>query len=163
MALIDCPMCGQTISDRATKCPHCGAEFKSPTSISTSTQIPPKHQQAGKPNTPRNSNKLMRIFLYILLGLIVAGGVGYFFYDRHQSKLETERIARSEYVKKQFVQTLKNRAKAGDSDAQFNYGKCLIQGVGVAQNYDEGVSWIEKSAKQGNSSAKDFLINEGIW
>lgn len=306
MALIDCPKCGQTISDRATKCPHCGADFKS--TVPTSTNNSQAPQQSGKTNQKKKNGKTLRLFLFIMLGLIVVGGVGYYFYgDNHYSSQNYEKkyenytydqliklanendceamtqlgrnalnsedystafkwwmkaaemdypvaqnnvgvlyrdglgvsqnyeeafkwflksakngvelgqfnlagcyfdgigtnqseeegikwlkksaeggepqamlalgllykegdsngnnidVAKAEYWWKKCAQTYKECAEKGDMYAQAIYGNMLINGYGVSQNYDEGISWIEKSAQQGNSEANDFLIKEGVW
>ncbi len=59
MALINCPNCGKTISDRAVKCPHCGAVFNK-----TSYYYEEE---------PKGSNKT---WLYVLLGVVAAAVIG---------------------------------------------------------------------------------------
>ncbi len=48
------------------------------------------------------------------------------------------------------LQELKNKALAGDTDAQFNLGQMYRKGEGGApQNYKEAVKWFKKAAEYG--------------
>lgn len=48
------------------------------------------------------------------------------------------------------IQELKNKALAGDTDAQFNLGQMYRKGEGGApQNYKEAVKWFKKAAEHG--------------
>lgn len=55
MALIKCPECGNSISNRAEKCPHCGL----PSAHFTSTQEPPIHAQSDAIDYHELSNVLL--------------------------------------------------------------------------------------------------------
>ncbi len=48
-------------------------------------------------------------------------------------------------------------AMEGDPDAQYAVGYMLYYGKGVAVNKNDGMEWIRKSAKQGNSLAEQAL------
>ena len=48
------------------------------------------------------------------------------------------------------LQELKNKALAGDADAQFNLGQMYRKGEGgVSQDYKEAVKWFKKAAEHG--------------
>jgi TPR repeat protein len=47
------------------------------------------------------------------------------------------------------LQELKNKALAGDTDAQFNLGQMYRKGEDVPQNYQEAVKWFKKAAEHG--------------
>ena len=47
-------------------------------------------------------------------------------------------------------------AKQGNPRAQRNYGRCLLNGMGVKQNLEEGVSWLNKAAEHNDCNA--YLI-----
>ncbi len=46
------------------------------------------------------------------------------------------------------------RARAGDLDAQYRYGKCLETGRGVAQDFHAALEWYEKAASQNHVDAQ---------
>lgn len=58
MALIKCPECGGTISDKAVRCPHCGSDFErtqyvtSPTTPSLSANLPMNENSSLNENLP---------------------------------------------------------------------------------------------------------------
>lgn len=63
---------------------------------------------------------------------------------------------------KQFIQSrefdkavplLKQSAKLGNAEAQYNLGYCYQAGVGVEQNQQKAIEWYLKSAKQGYNDA----------
>lgn len=155
MAFIDCPKCGHPISDRAPKCPNCGEKLKM-NLIASSTNQPLRTERKNK---PLKSSKHFRLFLYTLLGLVIAGVIGYYFYDRHHSSIIAERTAlldkgRNAYFNKQdyefaFKCFLK-AAEMGDPVAQDNVGVCYQNGYGVNINLEEAFKWFYKSARNGN-------------
>lgn len=191
MALIDCPKCEQTISDRAVKCPHCGANFKSftPTSKNNSP-IPP---QSGKTDRQKKNGKTLRLFLFILLGLVVVGGIGYYFYeDNHFSSQNYEKkyenytydqliklandndceamtqLGRNALASEDYTTAFKWWIKAADMDypvAQNNLGFLYQNGLGVTKNDGEAFKWFLRSAKNGFSLGQYNLAScyfEGI-
>ena len=48
-------------------------------------------------------------------------------------------------------------AKGGDAWGQLQTGKLLWAGKGVAENREQAVDWLRKSAEQGNRDAKVSL------
>lgn len=180
MALIDCPKCGQTISDRAVKCPHCGADFESisPTATNTSP-IPP---QSGKTDRQKKNGKTLRLFLFILLGLVIVGGVVFYLcgngsnssydeigkyknytYDQliklaNDNDLEAiTQLGRNAYNSEDYDTAFKWWIKAAENGyavAQNNIGVCYENGLGVSQNLNEAIKWYRKAAEQ------DFISSQ---
>lgn len=71
MALIKCPSCGNLISDKAEKCPRCGApRMRQP-------QPPVQPQQPIQPETPiyQKRNESSKV-LYVLVGVLAAAVLG---------------------------------------------------------------------------------------
>lgn len=50
-----------------------------------------------------------------------------------------------------------NAANQGLTEAQFQYGKCLVNGFGIARNIYEGRQWLQAAAEKGDASAKQRL------
>ena len=73
MALIQCTECGQLISEKATKCPHCGA--------------PIQKQEISKYWVIESSNKRNTWGFFLLVVLI--GGIAYFAIDSNDDKNNT--------------------------------------------------------------------------
>ena len=48
-------------------------------------------------------------------------------------------------------------AESGDAAAQYYVGYALYKGIGVEQNYEEAVTWLEKAADQDDSRAQYYL------
>ena len=57
------------------------------------------------------------------------------------------------------VQFLKYKSKAenGDTEAQYNLGKCYAKGLGVNQDGTEAVKWFRKAAERGNADGQNAL------
>ena len=52
---------------------------------------------------------------------------------------------------KKFSQELIEKAVSGDSEAQYNLGRCYFFGCGTTKNQEEAFKWYMKSAEKGNS------------
>lgn len=50
-------------------------------------------------------------------------------------------------------------AGRGNADAQYNYGRCYYEGLGVPRDCKQAVYWLTKSAEQGNTDA-EYLLAE---
>ena len=48
-------------------------------------------------------------------------------------------------------------ANQGDSEGQFEVGKCYLEGNGISKSEKEAYIWLQKSASQGNLDAKRLL------
>jgi TPR repeat protein len=57
----------------------------------------------------------------------------------------------------QALHVLEPLARGGDARAQYRMGLIYAMGLGVARNYELGVSWLGKAAAKGNSSAQNDL------
>ncbi len=77
MALINCPNCNETVSDRAEKCIHCGYMLNSAASSGV-TGSKPKKRKAGK------------IFLVLFILLILGGGAATAIYFLNTNKEEVQ-------------------------------------------------------------------------
>ena len=108
MALIKCKECGHMISDKATRCPKCGAPSikEGEAQFQTNMGQQPIHQQPVyyEEDNVGNNNK----WLYAIIALLLAAMVGgsYYFYDKnkqqekdYQQKLITDSIARDSIAK----------------------------------------------------------------
>lgn len=69
MALTKCPECGQQVSDRAKKCPHCGC----PIEFQKEETSEPQNKQPQPPN-PRKIHKRLLIILVVVGALAVITG-----------------------------------------------------------------------------------------
>jgi uncharacterized protein len=52
------------------------------------------------------------------------------------------------------IETLRQKAVAGNADAQLKLGEAYENGSGVPQNDEEAAKWYQKAAKQGNAAAQ---------
>lgn len=82
MALIKCPECGETISDKATVCPHCGCPIgnadnkQKPTSPEERGEIPSE----TKPNATKKKGKA-KIWIFIVILICLIAGGAYFVFN----------------------------------------------------------------------------------
>jgi hypothetical protein len=56
------------------------------------------------------------------------------------------------------ITVLKPLAERGDGEAEYEVGLLYEYGWGVAQDYEESVKWLTRSAKKGNDHAQRFLL-----
>ena len=92
MALIQCPYCGQRISDRASQCPHCGSALTCGASNNKQTGMQSAPYEQKIPTSPNNWNNTdmhqsasggNKNILWIVACVVVALGIGgYFVYNR---------------------------------------------------------------------------------
>lgn len=75
MALINCPQCGKQVSDKASKCPHCGLDLATP-----STQLEMKTPVSETITTPIEKHRKKRpIFVVIGISLVAVFAALWFF------------------------------------------------------------------------------------
>jgi len=55
------------------------------------------------------------------------------------------------------AQLFRDAAYGGDLEAQFEFGICLRDGVGVQQNPQEAIEWFRKAAEAGHTGAAQAL------
>ncbi len=48
-------------------------------------------------------------------------------------------------------------AEQGNADAQYNLGKCYLEGIGVEKDEAQAKRWLQKAADNGNTNAKALL------
>lgn len=88
MALINCPKCGNLISDRALKCPKCGYEpqRKECEEINQDDDVIFSSENDDEGNAPKSNR--MKWLLWVVLALILAVGVGgYLWHDNRQKEV----------------------------------------------------------------------------
>ena len=106
MALINCPECGQQVSDKAAICPHCGVAIAgNPDVLSANKQMEPARQglsparqgvSPAKQAAPANNNNIGKkntnrtILIVAALIAVIIVGVGYFFYNNVNNDNEQE-------------------------------------------------------------------------
>ena len=95
MALIQCPQCGQAVSDKAFRCPKCGysisqnfssqepvAQVDETTVDPTAPPTTPTSSPTGA-NLPKKENHTWVILVVIAALLLLGGGVGGWFYYKN--------------------------------------------------------------------------------
>lgn len=109
MALINCPRCGNHISDKATKCPKCGVEI-------TKTSFPEKsflHDKKGQQTENISSNRetnhnRWKIIVFPIIVICIAAGVIFYLYEDNKNTetkvvvehdIEAEKTTIAEQVK----------------------------------------------------------------
>ena len=56
-----------------------------------------------------------------------------------------------------YSESLLQKAKSGDAEAQYRLGICYDNGKGVKQDYKEAIRWYKAAAEQGHGQAQFFL------
>ena len=62
-------------------------------------------------------------------------------------------------MKEESAKKLAKRAKAGDSQAQYELGNFYCNATGSTQNYTRALFWYQKAAKQKHEGAKSRITN----
>ena len=55
------------------------------------------------------------------------------------------------------IDEIREKAKGGDAEAQYQLGNCYACGRGVAEDQVEAVNWYRKAAEHGDVHAKSYL------
>jgi len=85
MALINCPQCGHTISDKAKQCPNCGCEI-----APADNGLQPPYDPEDIEPQPKSNLKWLLIAIAVVL---VGGAAGYYFYSEHKRQEEANLAA----------------------------------------------------------------------
>ena len=91
-----CSKCGNPLNGEKF-CPKCGSEI---IENDTDTQI--SEETVVKQNTPKKSNKALKVSIAVFCLLLVCSLGGYFLYNKYQTdQAEKEKIAEEQKVKEQ--------------------------------------------------------------
>ena len=83
MALIQCPACGGTCSDQATKCPHCGAVLNSENPIQQLPKVDNNKQR--KSETTFSASKSLMLIVATFGVVLAVGSILEMFFGLHGS------------------------------------------------------------------------------
>ncbi|MCH5318207.1 MAG: zinc ribbon domain-containing protein [Paramuribaculum sp.] len=125
MALIKCPECGNTVSDKAKTCPHCGI------GISDVKQ--------GAPNNGSGGGKK----LWLILVSLILIGVGVAIWVPVYQHKRAEELARIEQMRQDSIAAVEAERLRQDSilaekiDHYYENGLSLIAGKTVYKHYEE--------------------------
>ena len=56
----------------------------------------------------------------------------------------------------------KKAASAGNVYAEYNLGRCYLDGLGVEQSNALALEWLQKAQAQGHSGADDLIREKGL-
>ena len=180
MALIKCYECGHMISDKAKRCPKCGApiqksEATTPTENedkvasvveSKVNEMPKEENQkveadiliADIEKPQRSKEEIAAIIFGIFVVTVIMGG--YYLWQNDESEyipLNIESVKSERNDNSIYSIGLVERAEKGDADAQYNLGVCYYNGYGDTKDYGEAVKWYRKAAEQGHADAQNNL------
>lgn len=83
MALVQCPHCGQPVSDKAKSCPHCGKDPQAPVSSVKEEKVEVEVKNTPDTATPpakQKKNSSLIAWLIVAGLFLIAGGVAFWFY-----------------------------------------------------------------------------------
>ncbi len=95
MALINCPACGNMISDKASICPKCGYQLSHSTYRNDCNNGTPVSNPG---NSNRNPNQWLYAIIAFLATLLLVCGIAFFFYHRSIEDKEGLRSPQTELV-----------------------------------------------------------------
>ena len=105
MALINCPECGQQVSDKAAICPHCGVaiagnpDIKAPAVNGVNgvnrSVAPAAKRAPGASNNQQKPKKNNSILVVAAVIAVMIVGVGFYFYNNVNNDNEQEEIGRA--------------------------------------------------------------------
>ena len=173
MALIKCKECGQTISDKAFACPHCGSPVSQVIKCVECGEPLPEYATecpicgcptgassypSNSENTPKvtysyvkdNGSSNKRKWLYGILALTVLALLVGLIYGTQ---------SRRSNVPTEYCDELVKLAEEGNADAQVNLAKCYANGKGVEKSDEEANKWTAKAAEHGNADALTEMGN----
>ena len=146
MPLIKCPECGRMVSDRAAECPHCGGPLKqesSPQDYQPDTDAPVSQATSPQDNQPVMSDDEMiqpdeqpsRRWLYAVIAalvIVLAAGIGYYFYDKGQKQKAYEREV---FVKDSLAQVRRDSLEQVRRDSIEQARQDSIARAAIAHDY----------------------------
>ena len=89
MALIQCPECGQMISDKARKCPNCGYVVPRISKTETSLATESAKANSAAANKKRPKRKLTAILISIGV-IVIAGGIAWGIYSYNEAQKQEQ-------------------------------------------------------------------------
>jgi len=144
MALINCPKCGQAISDKATKCPKCGYSLQKEEVIDIAAE--PQKEETLKSS---GNKKIKRVVVFgIISVLIIAAIVGII----GVTKVVNEKKKAEEYMSNLSLASI--TMLSGASDAERAGG--LIHDVWYNSIYEKSSTRTDKYTKPNGSFVSDF-------
>lgn len=90
MALINCPQCGKSISDKAVKCPHCGVTFNKENTHSIPQDSNPTVVDEQNKGLSDNSGKAFVTFGVAIIIIVVVAFLGLIAYSYYQFSTKDE-------------------------------------------------------------------------
>lgn len=166
--IIQCPKCGNLVSDKATVCPSCGGTISESSNESTLSkeinQVPPVEKDDSAidsiPNNPsgqgwykepnhKKNNSRNLIILTIVLAILMLGGGGFFVYNNIIKPRQIDNAAPRYYT---FAPSVVLRSSK-NSGADFNKIGSLPYGTELI-TYDFGYEWSEVKVNSVNAEGK---------
>lgn len=166
--IIQCPKCGNLVSDKATICSSCGASLKAPQEsvhnektvekdapikqpeLEDSQPIPKKPSREGWYQEPEKKKiGINPILLSILLAVVILGVGGFFVYNNVIKPRQIDKAAPRYYT---FVPSVILRSSKS-SGADFNKIGSIPYGTELI-TYDYGYEWSEVKVNSVNAEGK---------
>ena len=166
--IIQCPKCGNLVSDKATVCPSCGASLTAPPEIAPQEkavekeapiQQPEAKEQQPIPDKPsgegwyqepeKKKSGVSPILLSVLLTVVILGVGGFFVYNNVIKPRQIDKAAPRYYT---FAPSVVLRSSK-NSGADFNKIGSLPYGTELI-TYDHGPEWSEVKVNSVNAEGK---------
>jgi len=166
--IIQCPKCGNLVSDKATVCPSCGASLTAPQEsapqekaveqdapikqpeVKEPQPVPDKPTGEGWYQEPEKKRSgFSPILLSILLAVVILGVGGFFVYNNVIKPRQVDKAAPRYYTFAPSVALRSSRSSGADFNklGSLPYGTELI-------TYDYGYEWSEVKANSVNAEGK---------
>lgn len=166
--IVQCPKCGNLISDKATVCPSCGASLTAPQEsappekavekeapikqpeVNEPQPIPDKPSGEGWYHEPeKKKSSVSPILLSVLLAVVILGVGGFFIYNNVIKPRQIDKAAPRYYT---FAPSVVLRSSKS-SGADFNKIGSLPYGTELI-TYDYGYEWSEVKVNSVNAEGK---------
>ena len=106
MALINCPKCGGVVSDKATKCPHCGSSTKE-------VNTPTKNEQVYKTKHSNTSKWVLSTVSLVIASIAIVA----IFVTQHNSNKDNTDVSEATEITQNGIMEI--NAYIYDSDGDF--------------------------------------------